>query len=811
MKLFYSYCHVDEHFRDKVATSLTPLRDSGSLDEWHDRQIPAGRRIHGEIDDNIERSDIILLLLSPDYLASSECKSEMRTALALHQSSGTTVIPIVLRPCAWQRYPISDLLALPTDAVPITDWAQDDHAYLDISTHITKVVENMPFHPTTQYLRSLTEVEFISQHKADISIDDIFVFPNIQSSHDQRSIDTLQEIWTRKNHVILHGDERVGKTVLCRKLVLEESRSHRPVLLLSGRDIATSLNHEPLIRRTFHDNFRGSYDYWRTRKNKMLIIDDVSHTTSSPFITYAKEHFDRILITISTDEYLSFFTGEESLGDFELLTLNPLGHATQEELIRKWLSLNSNASARTISDGQVDEIEDRLNSVIINNKVVPRYPFYVLSILQTLEAFMPQGLQITAYGHCYQALITAQLLRMGISSADLDAALNFLRYFAYVALTESKRCSHTRFAEFLDEYRAEFEIKDSIWRRITSEGSLILRRTTRGYEFKHPFVYYFFAGHHLARRSTENRNLIERIADDSYARDNAYILTFVIHHAQDNDLIDTILLHTACSLEDVPIATLASGEMRFVEQALSDIPKRIVSSRSVAEERSRQRQVRDYVEAVARDIEDDERITSDDRNEFYRLLKNMEILGQVLRNRHGSIRRDKLAEIVEFVVDAGLRAVSRFQRDVVHLARLCADIMEDEEAPDELKSEIDVMRGGLPQLAFVAVQLLLRKIVITIRKPEVSRIVADVCRQSDTPAYGLLRALFLMATREEFGDGAVSQVARIYGEMKKSNNVVAMRLLSLEMQSYLSTHNVQHRERHRMFSILGIKYRPNRP
>lgn len=123
--------------------------------------------------------------------------------------------------------------------------------------------------------------------------------------------------------------------------------------------------------------------------------------------------------------------------------------------MRKWLSLNSNHSGpRRVSDGKVDQIEDQLNTVILHNRVVPRYPFYVLSILQSLEAFMPQGLQITAYGHCYQELITAQIVRMGISPSDVDTALNFLRHFAYRTYLESKCCSHASFAEFLDEYRA---------------------------------------------------------------------------------------------------------------------------------------------------------------------------------------------------------------------------------------------------------------------------------------------------------------------------------------------------------------------
>ena len=86
-----------------------------------------------------------------------------------------------------------------------------------------------------------------------------------------------------------------------------------------------------------------------------------------------------------------------------------------------------------ISDGLVDRAEKHVNSVIISDKVVPRYPFYVLSILQTYEAYMPSNLSVTSYGHCYYVLIFASLVRAGISRTDdaINACFNFAEHLAY--------------------------------------------------------------------------------------------------------------------------------------------------------------------------------------------------------------------------------------------------------------------------------------------------------------------------------------------------------------------------------------------
>lgn len=212
LKLFYSYCHMDEIFREQIAKSLAPLRSSARIEEWHDRRIAAGASIHTEIDKHIRHSDIILLLLSPDYLASPECVAEMRTAMDLRSHNSTCVIPILVRPCGWKDYNIRDLRAVPTDALPIVEWESRDRAYLNIYENKKHLVDNMPFRPTTDYLTSLTEAEFISQNKDDIRLDDIFIFPNIESSHDQKPIQDFHGIWRRKKHIIIHGEDKVGKS-----------------------------------------------------------------------------------------------------------------------------------------------------------------------------------------------------------------------------------------------------------------------------------------------------------------------------------------------------------------------------------------------------------------------------------------------------------------------------------------------------------------------------------------------------------------------------------------------------------------------
>jgi hypothetical protein len=131
--LFLSYSHRDEELRAQLETHLAALRRQGFISVWHDRRIMAGEDFANAIEDHLAEADIVLLLVSPDFIASDYCyEKEMRTALARHNERECVVIPVILRPCDWHEMPFGKLLATPTDGRPITLWPNRDEAFLDV-------------------------------------------------------------------------------------------------------------------------------------------------------------------------------------------------------------------------------------------------------------------------------------------------------------------------------------------------------------------------------------------------------------------------------------------------------------------------------------------------------------------------------------------------------------------------------------------------------------------------------------------------------------------------------------------------------
>ncbi len=140
--LFFSYSHVDEKLRDQLAKHLTGLEHQGVLSSWHDRRIPAGSEFAAVIDEFLNAADIILLLISPDFIASKYCYDiEMKRALERHEAGDAIVIPVILRPCDWQDLPFGKLNAAPKNGKAVIDWANRDKAFLDVVLKIKQTLQ----------------------------------------------------------------------------------------------------------------------------------------------------------------------------------------------------------------------------------------------------------------------------------------------------------------------------------------------------------------------------------------------------------------------------------------------------------------------------------------------------------------------------------------------------------------------------------------------------------------------------------------------------------------------------------------------
>ena len=144
IKLFYCYARKDKPLRDELEIHLSWLKRRYQLTNWHDHEILPGEEWEQAIDENLNTAHLILLLISPDFMASDYCFSkEMRRALERHTEGTCRVIPIILRPTYWEDAPFSSIQLLPTNAKPITSWPNPDEAFQDVVTEISRTIKDL--------------------------------------------------------------------------------------------------------------------------------------------------------------------------------------------------------------------------------------------------------------------------------------------------------------------------------------------------------------------------------------------------------------------------------------------------------------------------------------------------------------------------------------------------------------------------------------------------------------------------------------------------------------------------------------------
>lgn len=144
IEIFFSYAHEDDVLMDAVRRQLIVYERNNRILKWHDRMIQPGTEWEQEIDERLLEAAIILLFVSPHFLESKYCyETEVEVALDRHARGDAHVVPVILRPCAWEEAPFSDFQALPGNAKPVSTWDNQDLACLNVARGVMTVVDDI--------------------------------------------------------------------------------------------------------------------------------------------------------------------------------------------------------------------------------------------------------------------------------------------------------------------------------------------------------------------------------------------------------------------------------------------------------------------------------------------------------------------------------------------------------------------------------------------------------------------------------------------------------------------------------------------
>lgn len=233
--IYCSYAHKDQSLLLDLKSHLFPLQRQDLIDTWSDTNVLPGTSKSKQIDEHLERAQIILLLLSPDYLSSDACYKEMQRAMERHERGEARVIPIILRRVLWKDLPCGRLDALPHTGKPVMAWESLDDAFFDIASGIQGIVEEM---------LSLEErVDEPKSYTKNMATKPLHNLPQPLNEFLGREKDiarVLHALASRSFIICIEGMGGVGKTALATQTALyslsEPNKLFEQVVWISAQD-----------------------------------------------------------------------------------------------------------------------------------------------------------------------------------------------------------------------------------------------------------------------------------------------------------------------------------------------------------------------------------------------------------------------------------------------------------------------------------------------------------------------------------------------------------------------------------------------
>ena len=799
IKLFYSYSHKDAQFRNKIEERLNMLthhykRESIQLIQWYDKNRPPGQPILNGIEEKLKSSHLYIFLFSWDFINSKPCKKEWEDVKKLSEERHIYRIPVILHECPWQDFVgTDDVRALPDNVetgLQSSDPTEENKNLCQVYDGVKNAIEDYrkSYTPKNEFLIDLKKTNFISQN--NLSIEEIFVFPSLVIDKDNKenlSEDIIKDCdrILAQNYAIVRGEENSGKTTLCKYLTLHLINNNQPVIYINLSEIESKKPNDDLFKKYYEEQFDGDYSLWMKQEKKTIIFDELTNSKNrKKHILYAKKLFSRVVVSAASNQYDSYFFDDEELSDFIPVRIKELSNVKTEELIKKRL--------RIINYEKIDIAEKKINEILTKG-LIERSPFHILSILQTFEGYMPTNLKITSYGHCYRALISAYLIKSGISNSDseLNPCFNFLEHLAFAIFSKKP------YDNFIKDYDEVYVIKKTLINKLTSNNDIT--PLIQNESFSQNYTYYFFLGSYLAKHHEEHKKDIEKLVKENYVKDNNRILLFILHHAFNYDFIENILLESLCAFDNIPEATLSLDETKYISENIAKIlPKNIQSNKSISEERRLEREEKDKAERKKGNKKTD---TYDGNmesvNNMYKILKNNELLGQVLRNHHGNLERDRLKEIVIIIIGSGLRLVKIFldKEGIEGLVGFIRSKNKD--------SDIKNIRQFCQFFCCIMVMYHISKIVRILGVDEIQTIIKDI-RLDISPAYELINYFTMLETDTVYSEKEIDVLKALFEKHK--DNIFIKKVLSLKTQNYFNTHEVRHDIKQSACSILKISY-----
>jgi TIR domain/ATPase family associated with various cellular activities (AAA) len=270
LTLYCVYASEDTLLQAQLEKHLSPLLQMRLISQWYNRQIVAGTESSMQFDQYLEMASIILLLISPDFLASDYSYStEIKRVLERHKQGEVRVTPIILRSCDWLVTPFASLQHLPRNGKAVTIWSNQDDAFADIAQSIRLICSEFIQLSTRQILQQSSHIP-----SQIYQLRDVFIKSGTPTITFVEPIDfeaLKQSLAQPGRGIVIEGPSGVGKTTAVEKAIESLAKVEKTIMRFRKHRV-TQKNRQWLSARNPDD--RRRLQTLRKWHKDIVIIDD---------------------------------------------------------------------------------------------------------------------------------------------------------------------------------------------------------------------------------------------------------------------------------------------------------------------------------------------------------------------------------------------------------------------------------------------------------------------------------------------------------------------------------------------------------
>ena len=687
------------------------------------------------------------------------------------------------------------------------------------------------FHVRAEYIKSIEAIEIpLGEKQSEIKISDLFVYPDLEKTNDlNKELSASYEDSERildpdfSSTVILEGANQAGKTTLLKMLYLESVKRNTYPLLVSWENIKHK-NIDSGLQRAYEEQYDNkTYEIYAQFDNstKILFIDNLSSDKFSNIeirdvIEKLKSRFGKIVITTSP-RYDSLALIDMNQQDMSYARILPLGYKKRGKLIESFYRLtHQNAFIdKQLFLEYTKKLFDEVQT-ILGDKLMPAYPIFIISILQSMNMMQPARLDQTSYGYCYHTLIHYALsVKAKVRNEDIDSCFNYLGELAFYLYKKDdgfQSLNHGELKKFHDEYANQFVSKNfQDMKQILLDSNIVVLDDDE-YRFGYEYIYYYLVAQKIASvvASDFGRNEIKKLCNNLENDKCANILVFITHHSKDSILIEEATMATMLPFEEIVPITLNKGKeyYRLLESIVDQLKDTIIPAEiDPIKEREKNWEQQDKIEKSL-PAKNDEDLSSLPQEIIMmrQAIRSLEIVGQIIKNRKGSLPRVKLIDMVTELYYTAFRTIGFFGKLVTNTQDEIVDNLKNDSTEYETKAKIQERLNIFIQLYSLRFCLgIFSKVIHSVGLSELKEIFNDVARKIDTPAAKVLS----FSINTCYGRMSYSDLQRIYKEMK--GNPVALRILKARVKSYLYHNHVDYRKRQQIADLFNWQVAPPQP